>query len=438
MRVESRNRASGLNGLILTRRLAAFAVLALLVAAGCGETSIVSGPHGPIPISPCSAERGDAWLIYGDSVTAYGDRVTAYGDRVAWHPQGTEIYFSIRAPHAAIYAASTVGDALSTVARTGPVDEWEVGPSTTFTLSPSGAHLVYSTCAYRDRPEDPERAWPLDRDYSPELARVQTKGSYDIRLTDNRGIDDYPAWSPDGRRIAFVSSRAASGRSGPRLHLMAVDGSAVGPIYSAPGTIGPIVAQHPPRWSPDGQRLAFLRKEGPSRHAVFTIRAGGSELQRLTAAVSGPSWSPDGRRLAFARSDGEEIALFTIAADGTDAQRVTTIPRQHWIPRSGDSDPAAAWIKTVAWSPDGSKILYTCGGVCVVELDGTPMSERPLPGDAAAWSPDGSRIATVSTAPEDPNRRNSEVLRTMAPDGSELKVLVRLGSEGHPIPMSSD
>lgn len=399
------------------RTVAAVAALAVIGIAGCGEGEVVSGPHGlPISTSACSSERGGNW--------------PTYSDRVAWHPEGTEVYFSIRAPHAAIYAVATDGGGLRTIARTGPTGVSAVGPPTTFAVSPDGAHLVYATCAYRDRPEAPESERPTHFDYVPELARVQADGSHDIRLTENSGIDDYPAWSPDGSRIAFLSSRAEAGGLGPRLHMMAVDGSEVRPIYRAPGVIVPIVAQHPPQWSPDGQHLAFLRIEGRKRHAIYTVRADGADLKQLTAAVSGPSWSPDGQRLAFAKPDGNEIALYTIAADGTDARWVTTIPRKNWIPRSGEPDLTQAWIQTVAWSPDGSKIFYTCRGICVVELDGTPTSELPLPGDSAAWSPDGSRIATVSTSRHDLSRGQSDVLRTMAPDGSDLRVLVRLNATG--------
>ena len=165
----------------------------------------------------------------------------------------------------------------------------------------------------------------------------------------------------------------------------------------------------PPRWSPDGRRLAFAgRAPSDPRTAnstIYRIGADGSDQRRLTAAVSGPSWSPDGERLAFAKPDGAEVALYTIAADGSDAQRVTIIPGTYWHPQYGEPDPTFAWIEIVAWSPDGEHILYTCGpAVCVVEVDGTPVGRSPinLTGQttrpAAAWSPDGARIAIVTRA----------------------------------------
>ena len=191
------------------------------------------------------------------------------------------------------------------------------------------------------------------------------------------------------------------------------------------------MANHPPSWSPDGRWLAVVGVEdaqewiaagqegrslsGKGRWALHLISTQSSrEFLRLSDAVSGASWSPDGTRIAFAKSEPEEnaVALYTIAADGTDLQRVTTITG--WHPRFGEPDPTRALIETVAWSPDGSKILYSCNGICVVTPDGSPVGPAPLPGNLAAWSPNGSRIATV----------NDLLVQTMAPDGSDLRVLV--------------
>ena len=180
--------------------------------------------------------------------------------------------------------------------------------------------------------------------------------------------------------------------------------------------------------------------------AIHIAAADGQGFKRLTSAVSGASWSPDGQRLAFAKPDGNKVALYTIAADGTDAQRVTTI--SGWHPRYGVAEPSRAWIETVAWSPDGSKILYSCDGICVVDADDAPVHEasparetssaegevspaptrraemRPtfLAGDVAAWSPDGSRIAILNTA--------HPHLRTVAPDGSDVRLLAVQDQEG--------
>ena len=127
------------------------------------------------------------------------------------------------------------------------------------------------------------------------------------------------------------------------------------------------------------------------------------------------------------------MALYTIAAGGTDAQRVRTIT--DWRhPLDDDRDPTQSWFY-VDWSPDGSKILYSCGGTCVVDLDDLPLREAPPSAErvagwgAAAWSPDGSRIALVEFEGPDPYSRQHPIVSTMAPDGSDVRVLTRLGPE---------
>ena len=156
----------------------------------------------------------------------------------------------------------------------------------------------------------------------------------------------------------------------------------------------------------------------------------GDEARQVAVDVVSPAaWSPDGQRLAFAKAEGAEVALYTVAANGTAAQRVTTV--DGWRADSPFVQyPRRAWISTVAWSPDGSTLLYACGGrVCVVRVDGVRVgtSVVSLPGGAeAVWSPDGTRIAVVSRLVAEPPRSISAVLYTMAPSGHDVRVLLQL------------
>ena len=162
------------------------------------------------------------------------------------------------------------------------------------------------------------------------------------------------------------------------------------------------------RWSPDGERIAFVRFESRylTEPAIYTVEIGSGVPRRLTEAVSGPTWSPDGEDMAFARVFGDDVALFTIAADGTEERFLATI--DGWETQAGygnEPDPAKAWIRTVAWSPDGSKILVLAnehsGGAQIVAVDGSGTSlvtvRQPVVRsiEHASWSPDGERIAMV-------------------------------------------
>lgn len=319
---------------------------------------------------------------------------------------------------------------------------------TAFDVSPDGTQVVYSSCALPMQPwieygpsitreTDPEgneivviSEW---RDGDPpypstyELARINIDGTESKRLTDNESYDNFPAWSPDGTRIAFVS------KSG--LSVLAADGARVQPhkVQTVVSVQQPrlpagleVVALNPPAWSPDGARLAFVgwglpaQATGPvaASFAIYTVAVDGADLQRLTDTVSEPSWSPDGQRIAFAKPDGDDVALYTVSADGSDPRRVTTITG--WHPQYGEPDPARAWIENVAWSPDGSRILYTCGWICVVNVDGKPVNDAPLRGNIAAWSPDGLRIAVAEVSR---SGTTWVAVRSMAPDGSDMRDL---------------
>jgi TolB protein len=200
--------------------------------------------------------------------------------------------------------------------------------------------------------------------------------------------DDYePAWSPDGRWIAFTSTRDHEGDSlsDNEIYVMRADGTAVRRLTRSPRHVQNIQ----PRFSPDGRFLVFAS----SRIAywnieLFRIRvADGGGLTRLTFWGSGrdgepgddlmPSYSPDGTRIAFVSDRNGGYAVWTMAANGRGLREVARHPgRTVAFPR---------------FSPDGRSLVYTTSSpngkelrLWTVKADGTGRRQLGA-GTEADW-----------------------------------------------------
>ena len=387
-----------------------------------------------------------------------------------WTPDGSSIVFGYQGR---VYIADALGRDLRSLSGSfEPVSLFDDTKKLDFSpsLSPDGSRVAYSTLRH---------ARGDLREHTYEIALQNIDGSKRRRLTENDWNDGTPAWSPDGARIAFVSTR----EDGPRLFTVSVDGSderAIAPSLQ--------VSFEPPAWSPDGSRLAFVAWESepasipyldtyhsdrtptPGVHEGFISRlvpyvamSDGTGLTRLEwnhdrspqptkrigvyklslpeESAGQPVWSQDGSRLAFgAARYGESWALYSIAEDGTDLRTVLAPVPDNSITGSYHRYARIFGIRwedgvdriafaSIGWvrapSRDDIVLEHTMefniapadgGGIGdATRLDFGKYGPTGEGGHAMERSWDGSRIAV---------HRDGSVY-SIAPDGSDVRQVVR-------------
>ena len=214
-----------------------------------------------------------------------------------------------------------------------------------------------------------------------QIYRARFDGSELRRLT-NDGENFSPAWSSDGRRLAFIRRDLTSYGADGDVWLMDADGSNL--VRRTMNGRYRSVA-----WSPDGTRLA-VSDDGVYASNVWIITADGDAAATLLRGQArSPAWSPDGRKIAFVRPSGDDgyDAVWVMNPDGSDAKPLTT--------------PGGGIEWGIAWSPDGRSVAYTDNAnVHIVNADGS--GNRVVAGKIAHgvdWSPDGKRLAVMISTP---------------------------------------
>jgi Tol biopolymer transport system component len=191
--------------------------------------------------------------------------------------------------------------------------------------SPDGSRIVY--CSQRDTI------------YS-QIYVMNADGSAPKRLTDVKSGDACgPAWSRDGKKIAYYAFAQTQPSRDPEIWVMDSDGSNPKKL-----------TDHgmDPSWSPDGKQIAFAsHRDGIFQ--IYAMNSDGSNLRRLTkhnAEDSNPVWAPDGGSIVYISATGDDRrGLFLMGPDGSDP---------HGLAHSKHQD-----FCFPSWSPDGRTIVFS-------------------------------------------------------------------------------
>jgi hypothetical protein len=146
-----------------------------------------------------------------------------------------------------------------------------------------------------------------------------------------------------------------------------------------------------PRWSPDGEQIAFLSTRDGGREEIYVMAADGSNQRRLTnnkAFDGAPSWSPDGTRFVFASDRDGNYELYVMNSDGTDVQRLTdnraADRKPSWRPRGATNGSAGTWIRTFDGPDYGAffDVVLTADGNVLAVGATNHLHTPPYSGDA--------------------------------------------------------
>jgi Tol biopolymer transport system component len=309
-----------------------------------------------------------------------------------------------------------------------------------------------------------------ERAGSADIYRVKPDGSALVRLTDHPALDDQAALSPDGRTLAFVSTR---GEGNTNIWVQDIDGGdAINITRNRSGNFRP-------SWSPDGEWIAFTSDRdtlpGRLKHsngaasweqlqftALYIMRPDGSDLRRLTSldAIAGsPKWSSDGRRIVYytGTAFGKPTQIATIDLDtgtvkthtsdnarkiapqflgdqdiGYAQQKDNKGQRQTVLAYTSGSESVPIQMGSPAWSPDGALVVYQK----VVSRASAPKETRygvddrfelavnKLPTAFPAVSRDGSRVAYS------PGYSSGNTLVVADADGAHATEIFSTGANG--------
>jgi Tol biopolymer transport system component len=286
------------------------------------ETQLTRGPEDEFPAAP--SPRGDALLV-----VASQEHEGVHREQLRIVPLAGGEPVALNAPRGRARNPSWARDGAWIVAESD-----ERGFSDLVRMAP-GAEPVWLTSDPQGSfepdvsPEGKHIAFVSSRDGDPEIYVMDAGDPGSARrLTAFHKEDGAPRWSPDGRWIAFVSNR--EGRD--RVYLIRPDGTGTRALSGTADT----GEEREPAWSPDGRALAFVGRQAEGKTRIWVAPVESGQPVALTDGANRddqPVWSPDGKYLVFVSERGGDTDLYLMRADGSAKTRLTRAPGADWLPR---------------------------------------------------------------------------------------------------------
>jgi Tol biopolymer transport system component/DNA-binding winged helix-turn-helix (wHTH) protein len=435
--------------------------------------------HEPVPFRPADGRRGGRpyrWAVAVAVLLAFGSAaywmagrgrrsnsavpqraipLTSFTGRqtqVAFSPDGNQIAFVWGGPQEGpshIYAKVIGSESLLQLTR-------DSGSDSRPAWSPDEKSIAF----LRTTPQD--RAWYVTSVLGgPERKIAEVHPHFDL------GSSNSAYFAPDGQTLAIVDK--ANTADPASIFLLRLDTSTRRKLTSPPAST---TGDYYPAFSPDGKRLAFARAVSFSATDLYVLSLGGGEPKRLTfdgLTIDGLAWSGNSREIIFSsRRGGSFNSLWRISADGGVPERVSTFGEDVISPavsRGGNRlaytrllDDMNIWAYTLNgkggvaskapliastfrdsdpdYSPDGRRIAFTSGrsgsfGIWVCDADGSNsrllFDGGPYVTGSPNWSPDGRKIV-FDTRAKDPAKAGNPSVWMVDADGGEAHPLTGAGT----------
>ncbi len=385
----------------------------------------VMSPAVPPPAAPRRSGLG-MWLGIGIAALLLGGAALLFLLRLP------PFAAAVSQPTAAILP-STVVASRTVVLPTGttgplatetliPTDLPTQPPTPTQTLPPTPTHTSAATATPVGTPQGGglgQIAFSSDQGGTVQIWSVNSDGSDRRQITNLGDGACQPDWSPDGKRIVFISPCAGEENEypGSSLFLINADGTGLVPLATLPG------GDFDPAWSPDGAQIAFTTLRDRIPH-IYLYTLADNTVKRVSSPVnhdSHPAWSPDGTKLAYETTRLGLPQIWTMAPDGSGAGEFSKLDG------ANDTSPA--------WAPDGGVVIFSRGSrpILIARQYGDPqaaqypISERVQPVEDARFSPDGYWLAF--TGQQD---GSGEIFIMLRNGSSQVNLSNNPGADFHP------
>ena len=202
-----------------------------------------------------------------------------------------------------------------------------------------------------------------------------------MQLTSLAGTEGSPSFSPDGTRVTFHWQPAGAPDS--RIVVKSIQDDAMQELTRG-------VKDSYPAWSPDGRWIAFARDDG-ARSGLYVVPAIGGPVRRLhpDRLYLGPGWSPDSRTLVFSATFPEQCSIFRLSLDTLETKKLTFTDQWAWAPAFS---PDGRTIVFVSGYVNDLYLVPADGG----EARRLTFDKKAIPGHPT-WTKDGAAILFASS-----------------------------------------